>query len=103
MNKLESVLENETHKILTDFEIQTSHLIPTRRPDQEMITKKDNMLHNVLCRPRRPQSENQRKRKERQVFGPCQNPKKFVNIRIKAISTVIGARLERSPKVREGS
>ena len=31
MQKQESVLENETHKILWDFEIQTDPLIPTRR------------------------------------------------------------------------
>ena len=30
----ESVLENETHKILWDFVIETDHLISARRPDQ---------------------------------------------------------------------
>ena len=29
----ESVLENETHKLPRDFEIQTDHLISVRRPD----------------------------------------------------------------------
>ena len=29
---LESVLENERHKVLWDFEIQTGHLISARRP-----------------------------------------------------------------------
>ena len=29
----ESVLQNETHKILWDFEIQMDHLISARRPD----------------------------------------------------------------------
>ena len=33
MHKPESVLENETHKILWDFEFQTSHLISARKPD----------------------------------------------------------------------
>ena len=33
MNKPESILENEIHKILWDFAIQTDHLIPTRRSD----------------------------------------------------------------------
>ena len=31
----EFVLENETHKHLWDFEIQTDHLISARRPDQK--------------------------------------------------------------------
>ena len=33
MHKPESVLKNETHKLLLDFEIQTDHQILARRPD----------------------------------------------------------------------
>ena len=40
MHKPESVLENETHKILWDFEIKTDHLIPARRPDLIFINNK---------------------------------------------------------------
>ena len=36
----ESVLQNETHKLLWDFEIQTDHLISTSRPDLVIINKK---------------------------------------------------------------
>ena len=36
----ESVLENEKHKILWDFEIQTDHLILARRPDLVIVNKK---------------------------------------------------------------
>ena len=36
-HNLESVLENETLKILWDFEIQTDHLISARRPDQVIV------------------------------------------------------------------
>ena len=39
MHKLESVLENETHKILWDFEIQTDYLIPAIRKDLVLISK----------------------------------------------------------------
>ena len=35
-----SVLDNETHKFLWDFEIQTDHLISDRRSDLVMINKK---------------------------------------------------------------
>ena len=35
----ESALENEMHKILWDFKIQTDHLISTRRPDLVIIKK----------------------------------------------------------------
>ena len=37
MHKPESVLENETHKILRDFEIETDRLIPARRLDPMKI------------------------------------------------------------------
>ena len=40
MYKSESVLENEMHKILRDFKIQTHPLILTRRPDLKIINKK---------------------------------------------------------------
>ena len=40
MHKPESVLENEPHKILWNFEIQTHYLIPARRPDLVIIKKK---------------------------------------------------------------
>ena len=47
MHKPESVLENETHKILWDFEIKTDHLIPARRPDLVLINKKERPCHLV--------------------------------------------------------
>ena len=34
------VLENDSHKLLWDFNIQTDHLIPTRRPDLIIINKR---------------------------------------------------------------
>ena len=34
------VLENDSHKLLWDFNIQTDHLIPARRPDHIIINKK---------------------------------------------------------------
>ena len=40
MQNQESILENETHKILMDFELQTDHLIPTRPPDLVIFNKK---------------------------------------------------------------
>ena len=40
MYKQESVPENETYKILWDFEMQTDLQIPTRRPDLMIMEKK---------------------------------------------------------------
>ena len=33
VHNLAAVLENDTHKLLWDFDIQTGHLISVRRPD----------------------------------------------------------------------
>ena len=40
MHKPENVNVNETQEILWDFEVQTDYLIPARRPDLVLITKK---------------------------------------------------------------
>ena len=41
MHNPESVLENETYKLLWDFEIQTDLLISARRPDLIIIKERD--------------------------------------------------------------
>ena len=33
MYNLEYIMENDTHKLLWDFDIETDHLISARRPD----------------------------------------------------------------------
>ena len=40
MHKPASVLENDTHKLLWDFDKQTDHLISVRTPDLIIINKK---------------------------------------------------------------
>ena len=42
------VLENDTHKLLWDFNIQTDHLIPTRRPDLIIINNKNKRIFAKL-------------------------------------------------------
>ena len=44
MYKPESDLKNEMHRIILDFEIQTDHLIPGRRPDLVIVNKKKKNL-----------------------------------------------------------
>ena len=62
MHNLES--ENETHKLLWDFEVQTDHQISARRPDLILINKKENLQNCGLCCPSRLQSEIKRLWKE---------------------------------------
>ena len=40
MDNPESILENEMHKVVWDFEIQTDHIISVRRPDQVIVNNK---------------------------------------------------------------
>ena len=43
MHNPESVLENQTHELLWDFEIQMDHRILPRWPDQVIADKKENL------------------------------------------------------------
>ena len=81
MYKLESVPENETHKILRDLEIQIDQLLSARRPDQVIINKTKKRKFTVkgfFCHYGGPQSEKKRKQKDRQRLGPSQRTKKAV-------------------------
>ena len=51
------ILDNDKHKLLWDFNIQTDHLIPARRPDLIIIHKKVNLQNSRLCCPGWPQSK----------------------------------------------
>ena len=59
-----AVLENDAHKLLWDFDIQTDHLISARRPDLIVINKKENLQNCRLCCPGWPQNKTERKWKE---------------------------------------
>ena len=57
-----SVLENDTHKLIWDFNIQMDHLISARWLDLIIISKKKENLQNcVLSYPSWPQNKTERK------------------------------------------
>ena len=61
------VLENSMHKLLWDFNLQTDHLLPARRPDLIIINKKknkENLQNSRLCCPGWPQNKTERIWKE---------------------------------------
>ena len=45
------VLENNTHKLLWDFDMHMDHLISARRPDLIIINKNENLQNCRLCCP----------------------------------------------------
>ena len=87
------VLENDTHKLLWDFNIQTDHLIPTRRPDLISINKKkkkeENLQNSRLCCPGGPQ--NKESEKKDKFFDLARELKKLWNMQVTIIPIVIGA------------
>ena len=69
MHNLAPVLENAPHKLLWEFNIQTDHLIPAKRPDLIIINnnkkkKKENLQNCRLCCPGGPQNKSDGKWKE---------------------------------------
>ena len=57
MHNPASFLEKETHKLHWDFDIQTDHLIQTRRPNLEIINKKRELVDVADHRVKRKESE----------------------------------------------
>ena len=79
MQKPESVLENETHKILWDFEVQTDHLIPARRPNLVLIDKKRKACHLVdSAVPADHRVKMKESEKYQQILETCQRTEKTV-------------------------
>ena len=71
MHNAESVLKNETHKLLWDFEIETDHLILDRQTDLIIINKKERS-----CSFGEPESKIERKRKKKKKPLPCKGIEK---------------------------
>ena len=70
IHKLASVLENNTLKLLWDFDIQIDHLILVRRSDLIIINKKIENLKNCrLCCPGWPQNKTEKNEKENKYLG----------------------------------
>ena len=86
------VLENDTHKLLWDFNIQTDNLIPARRPDLMIINKKKRICKivdfAVPADNRINQKENEKKDK---YLDLARELKKLWNIKVAIVPIVIGA------------
>ena len=60
VRKPESVGENESHKILLGFNIQTDHVFPIRRPDLASFYKKKKELVYLQISPFHRTTENEK-------------------------------------------
>ena len=95
MHNLASLLENEMHKLLWDFEIQTDHLFLDKRPDLETTNKRKGHFRIVnfaiLADYSIKLKESKRKQKEVWVPGHCYGIEKRCNMKVRIIPSLIGA------------
>ena len=91
IHKQESVRENETHKILLDFGIQTDHLIPARKPNLVLINKKKRSCQVVdYSVPAYHRANMKESEKIDQYLDLASRQKKLWDMRVAMIPVVIG-------------
>ena len=87
-----SILENEIHKLLWDFEIQTDHLITARRPHLIIINKKERTCRIVeFAVPADHRVKLKECEKRDKYIDFARELKKLWNIKVTIIQNVIGA------------
>ena len=86
------VLENDSHKLLWDFNIQTDHLIPARRPDLIIINKKKRTSKIVdFAVPADYRIKQKECEKKDNYLDFARELKKLWNMQVTIIPIVIGA------------
>ena len=86
------ILENETNKLIWDFDIHTDQLISARRQDLIIINKKKENLHNCrLCCPGWPQNKTKECEKKDKYLDLARVLKKLWNMKVTIVPIVIGA------------
>ena len=92
MHNPAAVLENDTHKLLWDFDIQTDHLILARRPDLIIINQKKKIFKIVdFAVPADHRIKLKECEKKDKYLDLVRELKKLWNIKVTIIPTVIGA------------
>ena len=88
-----SILENDTNKLLWDFDIQTDHLISARRPDIIIIIKKKREFFKIvdLAVPADHIIKLKKRKKKDKYLDFARELKKLWNMKVTIIPIVIGA------------
>ena len=85
-------LENITHKLLWDFDVQMDNLISTRRPDLIIINSKKRICKIVdFAVPADHRIKLKQSEKEDKYLDLARELKKLLNMLVTIISIVIGA------------
>ena len=91
MHNPASVLENVTHKLLWDFEIQTDHLISVRRPDLLITNKKKRSYKIVdIAVPADHRVKLKESEKRDKYLDLARKLKKLWNMKVTVIPLTIG-------------
>ena len=86
------VQENDTHKLLWDFNIQTDHLIPARRPDLIIINNKKKICKIVdFAVPADHRISLKESEKKDKYLDLARELKKLWNMKVTIVPIVIGA------------
>ena len=86
------VRENDTHKLLWNFNIQTDHLIPTTRPDLIIINKKKSICKIVdFAVPADHRINLKESEKKDKYLDLAREFKKLWNMKVTIVPIVIGA------------
>ena len=92
MHNLAPVLKNDMHKLLLDFNIQTDHLIPARRPDLKIINKKKRICKIVdFAVPADHRINLKESEKKDKYLDLARELKKLWNMKVTIVPIVIGA------------
>ena len=93
MHNPASVLENETHKLLWDFDTRTDHLISARRPDLIIINKKKKKICKIVdfAVPADHRIKLKECEKRDKYLYLSRELKKLWNMKVTIIPIVIGA------------
>ena len=86
------VLENDSHKLLWNFNIQTDHLIPARRPDLIIINKRKRICKIVdFAVPADHRINLKESEKKDKYLDLARELKKLWNMKVTIVPIVIGA------------
>ena len=85
------VLENDSHKLLRDFNIQTDHLIPARRPDRIIINKRKRICKIVDFTVPVDYRINLKESEKKDKYLDLAREKKLWNMNVTIVPIMIGA------------
>ena len=93
MHKPAPVLENDTHKLIWDIDIQTDHLISARRLDIIIINKKKKRICKIIdfAVPADHRIKLKECEKKDKYLDLARELKKLWNMKLSLVSIVIGA------------